>query len=662
MGRLTTNLGGNRLALIEFNGQEQVNDLFTYRVECLALNNDGFHFDDLIGTVVTAAIEHRTGTRHYNGLVVEASWLGASVTGHRYQLLLRPWLYLATLRRNQRIFHRLTAPEILTQLLSDYASLGSIENRLHGSFPKLEYTVQFRESDFDFASRLMQRFGISYHFVHEDGAHKMVLTDVIANHASIGNREFHPDQGIHQEDKGHFWLWQPRRRMTTGAVRLTDYNFKTPAAAMEVDREGGARHAQGKIESFDWPGGFESQDEGRTAAERRSNAQRGQAGRFYGEGSMPELGAGCRVGLTGDAVPGSGREYLCLSAHHYYGRDNYGSGGGGGDSLPFRGRYVLLSESAPLAPEMKTQGPPILGPQTATVTGTGEVDVDEFGRILVKFHWDLSNAVSMRCRVSQAWAGAGWGGMVIPRVGMEVVVDFLDGDPDRPLVTGCVYNGKNPVPYALPDHKTRSTFRSNSHEGKGFNELRFEDQSGKEEIWLHAQFDQNEKVRNHHSQRVDRNQLLSIGENRALQVAKNQLSAVGGDYQLTIGTEARFKLVSDGAAKRDEGLGGLGDDVAKAIGDGGGHYVLKVSGDHSADIKGNLSEEIGLGRKTKVGIGWEVDVGTELTLKAGSKIVLQVGASELSLDAMGNVSLKGVKGEVKMGAMLEMLAALIKLN
>ncbi|RAP39271.1 type IV secretion protein Rhs, partial [Rhodovulum viride] len=253
----------------------------------------------------------------------------------------------------------------------------------------------------------------------------------------------------------HFRAWRPARRITTGAIRLTDYNFKTPVAAMETDHLGDAAYEQGQIESFDWPGDYLDQGRGRVVAELRAQGERGQDRRYEAEGDIVALGAGLRVTLSGDPVPGTGGEYLCLSARHSYTADNYGSGGSDdGDGRAYDGQYVLMPVEAPLLPEQKTARADVRGPQTATVVGEGEIDCDEYGRILVRFHWDLDEAWSMRCRVSQSWAGAGWGGMVIPRIGMEVVVEFLDGDPDKPLVTGCVYNGRNRVPYDLPANKT----------------------------------------------------------------------------------------------------------------------------------------------------------------------------------------------------------------
>uniref|UniRef100_UPI00082DD5CB type VI secretion system Vgr family protein n=2 Tax=Celeribacter ethanolicus TaxID=1758178 RepID=UPI00082DD5CB len=497
---------------------------------------------------------HDGSDKPFDGIISEARWMGAGENGHRYRLTLKPWFWLASLRRNQRIFHNKTVVDILTELLGAYASAGKMETRLTLDYPELEYTVQYRESDMDFAARLMERHGISYHFEQDSGSHLMVLTDIVESHATIGERPFKPYDGHHQEEIEHFWEWRPARRITTGAVRLTDYNFKTPTAAMETNSSSSSRYAQGQIESFDWPGDYLDQSRGDVVARLRSEGETGQDRRFEAQGDIPALGAGLRVTLGGEPLPGTGEDYLCLVAHHSYTSDNYGSGGEEGDGYAYTGRYVLLPADAPLVPELKTARADVKGPQTAVVVGDGEIDCDEYGRILVQFHWDLDAAYSMRCRVSQSWAGNGWGGMVIPRIGMEVVVEFLDGDPDKPLVTGCVYNGKNAVPYDLPEHKTRSTFQTDTHEGEGFNELRFEDKKGEEEVFLHAQKDMNVGINNNFKalikgffhRHIRRNFTSLVQGHKADHAEKSSSITTRGPMFIGTGTTSPINTINDG--------------------------------------------------------------------------------------------------------------------
>lgn len=496
-GKLTTVLGENELVLLRFSGSDRLNGLFEYRVEALSAN-PGIDFDGLIGTTATVELTAEGQPTAFSGIVAQAEWMGPGENGHRYLITLRPWLWLTGLRRNQRIFHDMNVVQILQELWAPYAGLGdpAWELRLTADYPDLEYTVQYRESDLDFALRMMERFGISYHFAQKPGGHTAVLTDSIDSHQPLpGERRPYWGYGTQNKVSGeHFWDWRHMRNVTTGAVRLTDYNFKTPTAAMEANRVGDAKHVMGQIESFDWPGDYLDANRGKVVAALRTNQERGQDKRIAAEGDISGLVAGLTVVVDReDDYRLSGEIFICLATRHAYTAESYGSGGEKIEDA-YEGRYTLMPISAPLAPPRKTPRPVLHGPQTAIVVGEGEIDVDEFGRILVKFHWDLEAAHSMRCRVSQNWASQGWGGMVIPRIGMEVIVEFLEGDPDKPIVTGCVYNGKNGVPYGLPGNKTKSGFRTNTHQGSGFNELSFEDQAGREEISIHAQKDLNRVI------------------------------------------------------------------------------------------------------------------------------------------------------------------------
>ena len=570
LGRLSTELGDDTLALLRFDGTEYLNELFEYRIEALSTRDD-LDFDALIGTHATVEIGTHEGSRLFDGIIASARWAGVGENGHRYDLTLRPWLWLASKRRNQRIFHNMTVQEIAEQLLDDYRQLGdpALEIALSQDYPVLEYTVQYRESDLDFLRRQLERHGISFHFRHDEGSHTLVLTDDVLAHELIGERPFKRYSGHHQYDHEHFWDWAPERHLTTGAIRLTDYNFHIPSQAMETNHTGDAAYSQGQIESFDYPGDYPDEGLGRTLSRLRTLQERGADRRNRAVGDCASLSAGLRVTLGGDKVPGGGETYLCLAATHHFLSQAYGSGGRGSDEFSYSGSYVLTPDTAPMAPPRRTAPAIVYGPQTAEVVGDGEIDCDEYGRILVRFHWDLEDAWSMRCRVSQNWAGSGWGGMVIPRVGMEVVVEFLEGDPDKPLVTGCVYNGHRAPPMALPANKTRSSFKTNSVAGQGFNELTFEDKSGEEFVFLHAQKNLDMKVLNSAQRRVEYDDTVSVGNNSNLVVAANRTVTVEGLMDLAVKGALSEKI--DG----DRGLTVGGNFATRA----GGDLTLKAVGE-----------------------------------------------------------------------------------
>ena len=659
MGRLSTVLGTDVLVLMRFEGHERVNGLFDYKIECLAATDD-IDFDALLGTHATVKLRTHDGAdRPFDGVVSEARWLGAGENGHRYSLVLKPWFWLASLRRNQRIFHNKTAVDIVSEILNEYASAGPFEIRLTREYPELEYTVQYRESDMDFACRMMERFGISYHFAQNDGGHSMVLTDAIESHDTIGERPFKPYDGHHQEQIEHFWQWRPARRITTGAVRLTDYNFKSPTASMETNSSSNSGYAQGQIESFDWPGDYLDSGRGEAVARLRSGGEKGQEARFEAAGDIPALGAGVRVVLGGEPMPGSGGDYLCLTAHHGYTSDNYGSGGEVGDGYAYTGRYVLLPAAAPLLPELKTPRADVKGPQTAVVVGDGEIDCDEFGRILVQFHWDLDAAFSMRCRVSQSWSGNGWGGMVIPRIGMEVVVEFLDGDPDKPLVTGCVYNGANKPPYPLPAHKTKSVFRSDTHQGTGFNELMFEDEKGAEKIYLHAEKDHEIHIENNRAKRVDRNQSESVGNNKSIEVGNNHHEVIGGNMTLMVGPNKLQAAVTSAFQKFTGALGDLTNKLGlpDALNMGEGNLIIGVAKNKAETVMISSNEIVGAAKTITVGGGYQLtvqgirnesvllghyeEVGQNKVVVVGKRFEVVCGKSKLQMNEDGSILLQG---------------------
>ncbi|SIS80078.1 type VI secretion system Vgr family protein [Paracoccus saliphilus] len=622
-GRLHTALGQDELVLLRFSGTDRLNELFEYQVEALS-TRDNLDFDALIGTHATVEIEAHDVMRPFDGIVTKARWVGVGENGHRYDLTLRPWFWLAGQRRNQRIFHNKSVDQILQELFLDYVVTGDVdfEMKLSEVYPILEYTVQYRESDLDFARRQMERHGISFHFRHEPGKHVLVLTDDVITHENIGPREFRRYDRHHQAPGEHFWEWSPERNLTTGAVRLIDYNFKTPTATMESDHVGDAIHAFGQLESYEYPGDFADQDSGKMTARLRTKQERGSDRRNRAVGDCVSLGSGMVVILAGEPVPGTGERYLCLSASHNFVSEAYGSGGAEDDGYAFTGSYTLMPDTAPMAPPRRTPAPIVQGPQTAVVVGDGEIDCDEFGRILVQFHWDLEGARSMRCRVSQNWAGNGLGGVVIPRIGMEVVVDFIDGNPDKPIVTGCVVNGKNGNIYGLPASKTKSGFKTKTHGGSGFNELSFEDAGGAEKIFMHAQKDMERVIKDNESTMVE-------GGNRSITVQSgDEAKAVAsGNLAETVALTRSVKAnkVTETAVAGD---GGPGIISYKADNDIEMAATVKVHVE-SHDVMEHLStNKMSMGSKVI-----EAEATEKLTLKVGDgsltmttdQVVLQFG-------------------------------------
>lgn len=644
MGQLTTALGANTLSLLRMTTDEHVNGLFTIRVDALS-ESDDLDFDSLIGTHASVELSSYDNPQvPFDGIITEALFDGLHENGWRYQLVLKPWIWLAGLRRNQRIYHKKTVVEILDEVLAPYSGLGqpAVEKRLAGAYPTLEYTVQYRESDLDFATRLMERFGISYHFTHTKGSHTMVLTDAVSAHDEIdgGARIFQIVAEGNRTKEEHFWEMRPERRMTTGGIRLTDYNFKNPGAGMETERMGDAAYAGGQIESYDYPGGYLEGGTGKEVARLRTLQERGQDRRMRAVGDVTSLRAGQTIEVTGDRVKGVDEPCLCLTARHSFATTAFASGQG--DAKPtYEGSYILQPLSAPMAPERKTHIPVVHGPQTAVVVGDGEIDCDEYGRILVHFHWDLDARWSMRCRVSQNWAGKGWGGMVVPRIGMEVVVEFLEGDPDKPLVTGCVYNGKNDVPYPLPANKTKSTFKTDTHKGSGFNELMFEDEKDQELIYMHGQKDHQVDILNDRFKTIGRDQSENVGRDKAINVGQDHTETVARDEKVNVGRDVTYEVGQNQIEQYGK------DHIHKV----GNIHKQDIFADHLTQV-GRNAEHTVLGKST-LNVNEAITNNTKVhTLMAFQKFVIKGPGGKITLDASG-VTIEGamikLKGNVSMG-------------
>lgn len=636
--RLDTALGPDALLFSKLTGNEELSGDFEWRIEAIS-EDPAVDLNKLLGNQATVSADCFSGhKRYFNGIVTEAAALGNQESGNVYSLVLRPWLFVAGLRRNQRIFHEMTVVEIVQEVFSAYAGLGSphFEFAVVDDYPTLEYTVQYGETDADFCRRLLERFGISWYWEQTAGNHKMVLTDQSKNLPDIGERPFYGMANTHLGDSEHIRLWEPRNKMTVGAVRLNEYNFKKPSASQEVDQAWSAPYKNGDMESVDWPGDYLEQSEGRGVVQRRVDEEVGQGPRVKAEGNVLSLYAGAIMTLSGDEVPGqTGNSFICLKINHNLRSQSYSTGKEISDDDDYSCSMVLTPEGTPFRLERRTAIPRIYGPQMATVVGEGEIDCDDLGRILVHFPWDLDSAISMRCRVSQNWAGKGWGGMVIPRIGMEVLVEFVEGDPDKPVVTGCVYNGRNDPPYPLPDNKTKSVFRSDTHKGQGFNELMFEDEKDDELIYMHGQKDHQINILNDRRKDIGHDQSEAVGNDKSITVGNDHAEAIGRDAEHTVGRDVMYTVGQNQIEKY------------------GKDHVHKVGNIHKQDIYADHLVSTGRDHKETVKGEFVLDVNkaitnntTTHTLMASQKFVIKGPGGKITIDA-GGITLEAVKINLK---------------
>ena len=477
-----------------------MSELFEFRIDALS-SDENIDFDQVLGRSCCVRLRAGEGPdRYFDGVAVEAQAIGMRGELHAYRLILRPSLWLLTRATNCRIWHEKTALDIIKEVLGDR----QIDYRVATTrnFPKLEYCVQYRETDFAFVSRLMEQHGIYYFFEHSDGGHTMALGNSPSSHKPVPGhasmRFATKTAGLHDR-RQRLLDWSSHRRFRTGKVELRDYNFKQPNADMKGDASGSAKYTKSNMEYYDYPGKYDKQSDGKDYANVRLDAEQTLDHRRFASGEAPSFFPGGLFTLTDHPTSAENARYLIIRCSHHYSAQLYRSSQNAalvGDR-PYHGSYELAPADQTFRAPIVTPKPIVHGPQTAKVvprkgSDGEEIDVDDdgHGRIKVRFYWDRDDKRSCWLRVAQIWAGGRWGGQFIPRVGMEVVVEFLEGDPDRPLVVGAVYNGDNKYPYGLPDNKTQSGVKSNSSKGgAGYNEFMFEDAKNSEEIRMHAQKD-----------------------------------------------------------------------------------------------------------------------------------------------------------------------------
>lgn len=614
---LSTPLGATALTLVSFEGSERISEPFAFTLEAKA----SIAFVDpkkLIGKPADVTLRGGDGEqRTFNGIVARLTQGSSLCT-----LELRPWLWLLTLSRNNRIFQKLAIPDIVKKVFADY-DIAAMRSDLVLSYDKIDYCVQYGESDFAFVSRLMEAAGVAYYFEQKPGRHTMVLVDDPAKFAACPNAASVPWLAL---GTGNEWLSDARiedatleQRAVADGFKATDYNFVTPATAL--------LSTVGKGKVYEYPGGFTLKAEGDATSKRRAEELAALALQLHGGSPLRHLASGTAFTLTGHPATEFNKKYVLLEVVHHAERRSYSN------------RFSAFPASVPFRPPRTTPRPRIAGSQTAIVVGPSgkEIWTDEYGRIKVQFHWDQlgKNDADSSCwvRVAQSWSGKNWGAFSLPRVGQEVVISFLEGDPDRPLVTGSIYNGDNPVPYALPDNQTRSTMKTQSTpSATGFNELRFEDKAGEEEVFVQAQKDLTITVLNNASETVKKDRTVTVQEgNDAFTVSKGNWTTSIAKGDATHGVKGNSTITIDGdAAETVKG------DAKQTV---SGNLTINVTGNVTIKASGSVAVESGTGMTIKGGTSVAIEAGTALTLK-GLSVEVKASASG-SFDGGGMLELKG---------------------
>jgi type VI secretion system secreted protein VgrG len=512
-----TPLGENVLVLINIEGTEALGELFEFHIEALS-EQENIDFDKALGQGCTVKLKAYEGKeRIFHGIMTEAQWIGKLEDFHHYKVVLRPWLWMLGRRADCRIFLDKDVKDIIKDVFSK-AGFNDFEFRTNGDYEKIAYCVQYRETDLAFVSRLMEHYGIYYFFEHSDGKHTMTLADSRSSHKAIpglAKVPFLPLSHTELRREQHLYSWVSERRFRTGKVQFNDYDYLKPKKNLLAPSEASEKYTHAKLEVYDFPGKYDDEDQGKKLARFRLEAEQAADHRRLIEGDASSIFPGGLVTVEKHPSSAENKEYLVVRTDHRFSSHHYRSTTADAPAAPdssnpddgekdqvYRGYYEFQPSDRPFRMLPVTPKPRIHGIQTAKVVGkkgeeNEEISTDEHGRIWVQFFWDREPKLTCPIRVAQVWASKKWGGVFIPRIGMEVVVEFMEGDPDRPLVVGTVYNGDNKVPYDLPDNKTIAGWKSDSSKGgNGYNELIFEDKKSSENIRMHAEKDHNVTVRN----------------------------------------------------------------------------------------------------------------------------------------------------------------------
>jgi type VI secretion system secreted protein VgrG len=637
---ITTPLGEDVLLLQRMTGTEELGRMFCFEVDLLS-RDPNIKFEKILGQKVTIRINlPKNKERYFNGYISRFSQMGTSGIYHAYHATVHPWLWFLTRTADCRIFQNKTVPDIIKEVLKEQG-FTDIKDALGGiQYRTWEYCVQYRETDFNFISRLMEQEGIYYFFTHEQNKHTLVLANTVSSHEPFPTYEqitYYPPENEQHREEEHIFDWSLSQEVQPGIYALNDYDFKQPKANLLVKSAISRKHDRATMEIFDYPGEYVTSAEGEAYVRSRVEELQTKFERAHGQANARGIAVGSTFMLQGYPRTDQNREYLVVSATHILSSDAFDSTPSAGDGKMYSCTFSAMHIQEVFRPARLTPRPIVQGPQTAVVVGPSgeEIYTDKYGRVKVQFHWDrygkADETSSCWMRVGQLWAGNGWGSMHIPRIGQEVIVDFLEGDPDQPLVTGSVYRGSNMPPYTLPDEMTKSTIKSNSTKGGGgFNEIRFEDKKGSEQIFIHGEKDLDLRIKNDCKQyignerhlTVENDQFANLKKTNHLTVTEDYFEKVDGDVNITVGGDRAAKLTGN------EHLT-VGKDLSIKTGTDSN---IKSGGAHNHETGQNYSVKSGMDIHQKAGMNIGMEGGMAIHIKGGMNVVIEAGM-QLSLKA-----------------------------
>jgi type VI secretion system secreted protein VgrG len=677
--RVTTPLGKDKLLMVGLTGSEGISAPFRFDLSLCATPDVTVDPAKLIAQPMTVTIANPDGddARYINGVVCAFAQTGSDSTFVSYRAQIVPKLALLTRRADIRIFQQKSVTDVIEAVLKE----ASIDYKLNvaGSYQALDYCVQYRETDFAFVSRLMEEYGIFYYFTHTDSGHTMVLADGSSAHQACPGQStmrFHP-AGSGSSDDDVVTSWELVHEFRAGKYSMTDYNFETPSTSLAVNEPTTMKiGGNDKYELYDFPGAYGKKADGDAFARVRMQEQEARVAVASGAGNARAFIAGYRFTLSEHAQSDNNGQYVLTTVSHAASNGSYITGNDGAQPH-YWNTFTCIPFKTPFRPERHTPRPTVHGLQSAVVVGSSgeEIWVDKYGRVKVQFFWDRqgkkNDQSSCWVRVAQPWAGKNWGFVAWPRIGQEVLVAFEEGDPDRPIIVGSLYNAEQMPPYTLPANQTQTGIKSRSSKGGGvdnFNELRFEDKKGSEEVLLHAERTLTTEVEVDEVRSVGHDRTTTIERNESKTIKKGDESSVikegnfihnlnKGDYQLYLQQGTMLTVLDDGDQKTSL--------------TSGKHSTHLQNGDHTLEIDvGDMKVAIHTGDQSTT-----ADAGA-ISFEAMQSIELKVGENSIKIDQTGitiqgmmikiegqiQTEVKGMMTQINGDAMLQMKGGITMIN
>jgi len=593
------------------------------------------------------------GAKYFHGHVMTISHRGWQGKFAKYEL--EPWLGFLDKTKDCRIFQHQSVVDIFTRIF-DENGFSDYKINLSDTYAPIEYCVQYRESDMNFVNRMLEQEGIYYHFEQLEDKHILVLSDSPSAHEIIPGCEdlpFYPPGSVVREEN-FVESWSNSVSVGSGSYALNAFDFEKPRAGLETNAAISQGHDHADMEVYDYQNGYTLREDGSRYAQLRMEQLHSATQEFQGVSNCPYLQAGGLFSISKHPVDMNNGEYLLSKVYYYITTGSYESGEQ--DNVQMEIGFSCIPSQTQYRPPLYAQAPVISGNQTAIVVGPDgeEIWTDEYGRVKLHFHWDRYSERNENCscwvRVSQLWAGGNWGSVFTPRMGQEVIVDFIEGNPNKPLIVGRVYNADNMPPYALPENQNQSGIKTRSTKGgsvETFNELRFDDTLGAETLTIHAEKDQHLSVENDESH--------FVGNDRADEVINDETITIGHDRTEKVGNDEIIEVVNDRAQTigNDENLTvnnnrthTIATDETLSVGN---NRVTDVATDDTTNIGANYKisigadekRDVGANRTTSVATDETLDVGKTITVQAGDEIVFKAGSAQITLSKNGDISIKG---------------------